>query len=303
MRSRFSKFLGIPSVSGSGASANPGAREQSNAADQRPERSSEEQRSQEPAPTQTRRSFFRKRRGFRPPSPSPSPSPSLSPGIQHRNSTTGHSFQPLAIIPTRPHSSCSGTTAAQTLEPSPHCVTTAIQTHDPGSPPPSAVQASFSTPLNVPSIQTSHPPIASQDPTCPSTSAPPLSPNVVIGSSPHSSRVWATTLEIAENKLRENRLPPLDLTTLTSESPEENIRTVVNQLNTLQVVNKEKQWSYTWRGKEVIVMERLGKILEIVDNYSKVVDTAIQSNPQVSALVWAGVRAIIQVRIQYYPPL
>ena len=44
---------------------------------------------------------------------------------------------------------------------------------------------------------------------------------------------------------------------------------------------------------------RLGKILKIVDNYSKVVDTAVQSNPQVSALVWAGVRAIIQVALNH----
>ena len=74
---------------------------------------------------------------------------------------------------------------------------------------------------------------------------------------------------------------------------------VVKKLATLQEENKEKQWSYNWRGKEVKVMERLGKILKIVDNYSKVVDTAVQSNPQVTALVWAGVRAIIQVALNH----
>ena len=44
---------------------------------------------------------------------------------------------------------------------------------------------------------------------------------------------------------------------------------------------------------------RLGKILKIVDNYSTVVGTAVQSNPQVSALVWAGLRAIIQVALNH----
>ena len=39
----------------------------------------------------------------------------------------------------------------------------------------------------------------------------------------------------------------------------------------------------------------IGKILKRVEKYSKVVDTAVQSNPQVSALVWAGIRAIMQV--------
>ena len=153
-------------------------------------------------------------------------------------------------------------------------------------------------PLNVPSVHVS---MVNNDPTCLSTS-PSLGLNVDIGSPPHYSRVWATTLEIAEKRLRENNLPLLDLKTLASESPEENIRIVVKKLNTLQEVNKEKQWSYTWHGKEVIVMERLGKILKIVNNYSKIVDTAVQSNPQVSTLVWAGVRAIMQVRIEYYLP-
>ena len=43
-------------------------------------------------------------------------------------------------------------------------------------------------------------------------------------------------------------------------------------------------------------MERLGKILKVVEKYSKVVDIAVQCNPQVSALVWAGVWAIMRVR-------
>ena len=74
---------------------------------------------------------------------------------------------------------------------------------------------------------------------------------------------------------------------------------VVKKLTTLQEENKERQWSYTWHGKEVIVMERLEKVLKVVDNYSKIVDSAVQSNPEVTALVWAGVRAIIQVALNH----
>ena len=117
----------------------------------------------------------------------------------------------------------------------------------------------------------------------------------------HSSVVWAKTLEIANKKLSENNLPPLDLSNLTSQSAEENIEAVVEALNTLHQDHKKKKWSYTWRGKEVIIVERLGKILKIVDKYSKVVDTAVQSNPEVSALVWAGVWAIMRVRIKCTP--
>jgi hypothetical protein len=37
------------------------------------------------------------------------------------------------------------------------------------------------------------------------------------------------------------------------------------------------------------------KILQHVDNYCKIVDVAIQHQPQITALVWAGIRMGIQV--------
>ena len=122
----------------------------------------------------------------------------------------------------------------------------------------------------------------------------------ITGLSPHSSAVWTKALEIAEKNLSKHNLPPLDLTKLTSQSAEENtgavkenILAVVKALETLEKDNKKKGWS-------VLVGERFGKILKCVANYTKVVDTAIQSNPQVSALVWAGIKAIMQVRIDLW---
>ena len=120
-------------------------------------------------------------------------------------------------------------------------------------------------------------------------------PKTIVSEPP--SQVWAKALEITKKKLRDNNLPPLDLTNLTFQSAEENIGVVVEALVAVQEDDKKKRWSYTWRGKEVVVVERLGKILKSMEKYTKVVDTAIQSNPQVSALVWAGIRVIMQVRI------
>ena len=122
----------------------------------------------------------------------------------------------------------------------------------------------------------------------------------VIQPSSQSSMVWAKALEITKKKLSNSSLPPLDITNLTSQSAEENMAAVVQALNIAQEDDKKKRWSYTWRGKEVIVVERLGKILKSVEKYSKAVDTAIQSNPQVAALVWAGVLAIMRVRTPDY---
>ena len=129
----------------------------------------------------------------------------------------------------------------------------------------------------------------------PSPSPSQLPPEVK--STPDPDMVWAKALDIAKKKLSDNNLPPLDLTNLTSQSTEENIEAVVKALNTAQEGDKKERWSYTWRGKEVIVVERLGKILKSVEKYTKVVDNTIQSNPQVSALVWAGVWAIMRVSI------
>ena len=84
---------------------------------------------------------------------------------------------------------------------------------------------------------------------------------------------------------------------LNSHSAEDNIEAIVKGLHNLQVDEEKKKWSYPWRGKKVIVVERLAKILKCVERYTKVVDVAVQSNPQVSAFVWAGVWAILRVRI------
>lgn len=130
----------------------------------------------------------------------------------------------------------------------------------------------------------------------------------VITPSPCSSIVCTKALDIANKKLSDSNLY---LRELTSRSAERKIEAVIKALNTSQEDDKKKRWSYTWRGKEVIVVERLGKILGGVEKYSKIVNTAIQSNPQVSGasqvevwtsvlarLVWASVWDIVRVCIQ-----
>ena len=192
------------------------------------------------------------------------------------------------------------------------------QPTDAGGSPSSGAQGSSTMSVSAPIIQISHSQpesVASNNPVPPSpsslhipTSICPVqaSAGVDVHIAPHmksapdpnaSSQVWAKALEIAKKQLSVNNLPPLDLTNLTSQSAEKNIGAVVKALNTVLEDDKKKRWSYTWHGKGVIVVERLGKILKSVEKYTKVVDIAIQSNPQVSALVWAGVWAIMRVRI------
>ena len=254
-----------------------------------------------------------------------SPSPSSSPRIQRRNSTTNHPLelsasQSLAVpasVLVRPHSSYSGSSPTQTHRPS---------LHDP-LPLASDAQGSSFISINTPIIQRLHPqsePTASETSATvsPLTCAPYIPTSTykvlalaetgvhatalpetkstpgpdVIETSSFFSGVWAKALEIAQKKLSEHKLPLLDLLNLTSETAEENIQAVIKGLHTLQEDDKKKRWSYMWHGKEVIVVECLGKILRSAEEYTKVVDTVIQTNPQLSAIVWAGVWAILRVR-------
>ena len=100
----------------------------------------------------------------------------------------------------------------------------------------------------------------------------------------HSS-IWTNALKIAEQKLNNNKLPPLNLSHLNSGSAEGNIGSIIEALNDVQEGDKQKRR----------IGERFGKILKCVEKYSKIVDTAIQANPQVAALVWAGIWGMIRV--------
>ena len=235
--------------------------------------------------------------------------PSSPPGVEHRDNTkhpiatsTPQSLAVPASVLVRPHSSYSETSAIQMHGPSPRDLSPLtgdkVAFGDWGSPSSSGVQGSPFASILAPINRVSYPEsIASENPAPLSTCAPHLSGPGVTENSSQSSAVWAKTLEIAQERLSDKNLPPLDLTNLTSQSAEENIEAVVKALNILQEDDKKKRWHYTWHGKEVIIVERLGKIFKMVEKYSKVVDTAIQSNPEVTALVWAGVWGILQVRI------
>ena len=169
LKSKTPQDLGAPSGSASGADP---ARGQSNA-DPLPVRSSGEQQPQQVAPTPPiparGEDFVGMHRG----------SPSPSPGIQRRNITMDLASQSLVVLASmrsQPHSSCSGTTAVQTQE-TPHDLSK-VSSHDPCSSSPSDVQGPSSIPAIVPSLPPSLPPISNENPTCPSTAAPPLGTNL-----------------------------------------------------------------------------------------------------------------------------
>ncbi|KAF8428005.1 hypothetical protein BGX38DRAFT_435818 [Terfezia claveryi] len=239
---------------------------------------------------------------------SPSPSRKRDSNTPDQLVVTSSSQSLAASVLARPHSSYSDSSALQTQRPLLHNLSG-------GSPAPGA-QGSSTISVSAPIVQISHSQsesITSENPAPSSTYGSNIQTSscqaqasaeiIVQAAAPPQTKsalqVWAKALEFAEKKLADNNLPPLNLTNLTSQSAEENIEAVIEALNTVQKDHKKKRWSYTWRGKEVIVVERLGKILKEVEKYSKVVDIAIQAKPEVGALVWAGVRGIMQVALNH----
>lgn len=221
-------------------------------------------------------------------SPSPSPLPPPLPEVETHNITTDHRIATST--------SSSGNHGAPS--------TTVVQgsSYTP-------VSAPTSAPTSVPTIQVLSEPTTSESPAPPSPGTPHISPpksDVHAAANPgpieppsQSSVVWSKAIEIAKKKLIENNLPPLDLTNLSTKSEEENIEVVIKSLNSLQEDEQKKRWSYTWRGKEIVIVKRLGEIVRSVEKYSPIVGTIVQSDPKIGSLVWASIQAIIRVCIQF----
>ena len=317
MAGRKSKYLG--GASGSASDLNRAKDPQQSSAEQKPQQAARS------PPTTSRRSRFFGKFKWRSSSSSPSPSP-----VEQRSSAANQliatsASQPLAAPVTRPHPSYSEASVQQTHGSTtcdPPQVTaggnvtgggvTAVPLGANNPPPSSSIQG--------PSFVSASIPIASKTPAPPSVCAPNTPTSTLQAQSPattgvhaavavlpetksapvpdRSAVLWAQALDIAKKRLSDNNLPPLDLTKLTSQSAEENIEAVNKALKTLQEDEKKKRWSYTWRGKKVIIVERLGEILRSRDKYLEIMGIVTQSN-QLSALVWGGVRAIMQVSTQY----
>ncbi|KAF8421808.1 hypothetical protein EV426DRAFT_608034, partial [Tirmania nivea] len=115
-----------------------------------------------------------------------------------------------------------------------------------------------------------------------------------------SAYVWQKTLEIVQESLTKHKLPSPEIGSFQSQSAAENIQSLHAELKAAHQENKNRQWRYKDRqGNEVFWVERLGEILKSVDKYTKIVDSAIQHHPNVTSLVWAGARTILQVALNH----
>jgi len=121
-------------------------------------------------------------------------------------------------------------------------------------------------------------------PTPPAVPSPgvPVQPAQVPGVLP-IERIWQRSIDLTQERLKEKKLPPLEPSSPTFKSvasvtsPVEDLKRSIDQ-------GGKGPGADQWR-----------KILKTIDSYAKLVDTAIQHSPAITALVWAGVRTILQV--------
>ena len=113
--------------------------------------------------------------------------------------------------------------------------------------------------------------------------------------------LWERTLKIVQTMLREHGLPPLNENTFKSTSSVENIQSVIEtlRLETGQKDDQKDNQNDEQNDDQKERRERLKRVLQRVDKYTKIVDTAVQHSPEVTALVWAGIRGILQVRMLF----
>jgi len=71
---------------------------------------------------------------------------------------------------------------------------------------------------------------------------------------------------------------------------------VLDAANDARKDRDDNKWRYTKKNGEVVVLrERFDTIVEGFEKYAKIVDIAIQHHPEVTSLIWASARFLIQV--------
>jgi len=213
--------------------------------------------------------------------------------------------QVSSATPTHPPPDPTGLGGGDHIMPHVHCSPPPQETTSAGSPEVSATTIPASNPADI-VINTIAP--VNPSPQSPGPVSAPASDPEALSSTPQAnnspstvppsiaSHLWQKALEIAQGSLAKYQLPSLEPGGSQSESAADNIQSLVAELETAHQQNKDRRWRYKDRdGNEVVWVERLGKVLKSVNKYATIVDIAIQHHPDITSLVWAGARTMLQV--------
>jgi hypothetical protein len=103
---------------------------------------------------------------------------------------------------------------------------------------------------------------------------------------------WKMAYEIAITKLNETEKSQVDIDRLSSCT----VQSVLEEADTARVERDETKWRYTKKDGEVVVLrDRFDKIVEGFTKYADCINIEIRHQPEVTSLVWAAARFLIQV--------
>ena len=104
--------------------------------------------------------------------------------------------------------------------------------------------------------------------------------------------LWQRAYAIAKDHLSEKEREQLGLLTAGNGS----IESAISAAKDAHKAAKDRRWVYRRKqGDDIVVMERVGRILRGMEDYAKIGDILIQSSPEIAALVWGAARFILQV--------
>lgn len=103
---------------------------------------------------------------------------------------------------------------------------------------------------------------------------------------------WKAGLAKAQEKLSDKEKVSLSALTASSDA---SFTDVLDKTTEVYDEAKAKQWTYTWRGKEVVVAEQFDRVSKTLETFAKIGDTFIQHSPEVSSLIWGSLRFMLTV--------
>ena len=79
-----------------------------------------------------------------------------------------------------------------------------------------------------------------------------------------------------------------------ARDPANAVQDLITETERYKKMSVEKQWKYQKNGSTMYVSDCAERLLTGLNQYAKIVDVGIQGNPNGAALVWAGMRFILQ---------
>ena len=115
-----------------------------------------------------------------------------------------------------------------------------------------------------------------------------MTPLTTMNSGRQSQNCWQTALDSLDSQLKARLVAAqgdnLDILAL-----------VLKEAEIKKKLCLEKQWRFKLNGRVIILRDLFDKIIGWIHHFSAVVDVAVQFDPSVASLPWAGVRFLLQV--------